>query len=173
MVPLRTVSFKCRLMHVHPRAYVCIIIEKTKKANSLEDITWSELGKQNIQAKKVYWFASPLQFSLVGGDIRTLLGEIDILEDVTGLLDLEERYWRSFALKFHKFSVSVLDSLRPEPISSPTKMVLNCIVQENPQLTMRSFLLTLEKMERRDLILELKEFFKRKILRISLRIVPE
>ena len=36
------------------RAYVCIIYEETK-ANSLENITWSELGKQNIQAKKVYW----------------------------------------------------------------------------------------------------------------------
>ena len=35
-------------MHVHPREYVCIINEKTK-------ITWSELGKQNIQAKKVYF----------------------------------------------------------------------------------------------------------------------
>ena len=30
-------------MHVNPRAYV-----------SLENITWSELGKQSIQAKKVY-----------------------------------------------------------------------------------------------------------------------
>ena len=27
---LRTVSFKCRLMHVHPCPYVCIINEKTK-----------------------------------------------------------------------------------------------------------------------------------------------
>ena len=30
MVPQRTVSFKCRLMHMHPRAYACIINEKTK-----------------------------------------------------------------------------------------------------------------------------------------------
>ena len=31
MVPKRTVSFNCRLMHVHPHAYVCNIInEKTK-----------------------------------------------------------------------------------------------------------------------------------------------
>ena len=30
MVPQRTVSFKCRLMHVHPHAFVCIINEKTK-----------------------------------------------------------------------------------------------------------------------------------------------
>ena len=27
---------------------------KRQKANSLKNITWSELGKQNIQAKKVY-----------------------------------------------------------------------------------------------------------------------
>ena len=27
---------------------------KRQKANSLENITWSELGKQNLQAKKVY-----------------------------------------------------------------------------------------------------------------------
>ena len=43
MVPHRTVFFKCHLMHVYPRAYVCI-----------ENIRWSKLGKQNIQGKKVY-----------------------------------------------------------------------------------------------------------------------
>ena len=50
MVPHRTVFFKCRLMHVYPRAYVYIINEK---ANSLENIRWSKLGKQNIQGRKV------------------------------------------------------------------------------------------------------------------------
>ena len=30
MVPQRTVSFKCRLIHLYPRACVCIINEKTK-----------------------------------------------------------------------------------------------------------------------------------------------
>ena len=34
-------------MHVHPRAYECII-------KTVEKITWSELGKQNLQANKVY-----------------------------------------------------------------------------------------------------------------------
>ena len=38
-------------MNVHPRACVCII-NKRQKANSLGNITWSELGKQNIQGKK-------------------------------------------------------------------------------------------------------------------------
>ena len=37
MAPLRTVSFKCHPMHVHPELCVCIIHEKTK-TNSLENI---------------------------------------------------------------------------------------------------------------------------------------
>ena len=44
--------FKFRRMHVLPCAHVCIM--KRQKANSLENITWSELEKQNIQDKKVY-----------------------------------------------------------------------------------------------------------------------
>ena len=40
------VSFKCRLMHVQMYA--------TKKENSHEGITWSEMGKQNVQAEKIY-----------------------------------------------------------------------------------------------------------------------
>ena len=51
-VPQR-VSFKYGLLHVHRRAYACIVNEK-KKANSLENITWSELGKQNILAKRFF-----------------------------------------------------------------------------------------------------------------------
>ena len=35
------VSFKCRLM-------------QKQKENSREGITWSEMGKQNVQAEKVY-----------------------------------------------------------------------------------------------------------------------
>ena len=45
------VSFKCRLMHVQLHAYLMI---KTRK-NSHEGITWSEMGKQSVQAKKVYY----------------------------------------------------------------------------------------------------------------------
>ena len=29
-VPQRTISFKCRLIHVYPHAYVCIINEETQ-----------------------------------------------------------------------------------------------------------------------------------------------
>ena len=35
------------------RAYVCITHVKTKR-NSLGNITWSEMGKQNVQAKEVH-----------------------------------------------------------------------------------------------------------------------
>ena len=49
MVLQRTVFFfKFRLMHVHPRVYVCIIHEKTKGKFSGEHHDWSVLRKQNI-----------------------------------------------------------------------------------------------------------------------------
>ena len=35
---------------------------KKQKENSREGITWSEMGKQNVQAEKVYW-AYPTQGS--------------------------------------------------------------------------------------------------------------
>ena len=41
MNPQRTVSFKCLAIHVHMRTQRM----KRQKANSLENITWSELGK--------------------------------------------------------------------------------------------------------------------------------
>ena len=58
MVPQRTVSFKCRLKHVHPRAYACIINEKTKE-NSLDNITWPELENKRYHLKR---FISPAYY---------------------------------------------------------------------------------------------------------------
>ena len=85
------------------------------------------------------------------------------MEDVTSQLDEQESYWRGFALRLYNFSDVVLNSLRPVPFSSPTETVMNYIVQENNRLPMQSFLMTLKKMERNDLIEALKEFFERKI----------
>ena len=45
------VSFKCRLMHVQ----IYVQLMKKQKENSHEGITWSEMGKQNVQAENVYW----------------------------------------------------------------------------------------------------------------------
>ena len=41
-------------MSSYARANVRITNENKQKANSYEGITWSEIGKQNIQAKEVY-----------------------------------------------------------------------------------------------------------------------
>ena len=38
----------------YSRAFVRIIYKKKQKADSPENITWFELGKQNVQANKVY-----------------------------------------------------------------------------------------------------------------------
>ena len=64
IVPQRIVSFNCRLMHVHPCAYVCIINEKTKGNFPAGEhyAVWIGKTKQTslgltaglIQAKKVY-----------------------------------------------------------------------------------------------------------------------
>ena len=58
MVPERTVFFKFRLIKVHPRAYGCIINEKTKGKFPGKFFRESELGKQNIRGKKVYWLST-------------------------------------------------------------------------------------------------------------------
>ena len=54
------------------RAYVYIIYEKTKGI-PLENITWSELRKQNIQAKKVYYLTNNIQKSFL--ITKTIAGE--------------------------------------------------------------------------------------------------
>ena len=41
-------------MSSYARANVYITNDKKQKANSHEGITWSEMGKQNIQVKEVY-----------------------------------------------------------------------------------------------------------------------
>ena len=38
-------------MWFDPRAYVCVVYEKTKQ-NSPKNVKWSELRNQNTQAKK-------------------------------------------------------------------------------------------------------------------------
>ena len=44
-------SFKCRLMHMHPRAYVCIINEKTKGKRQIPPRTSRGL-KPNVNLKR-------------------------------------------------------------------------------------------------------------------------
>ena len=71
MVPQRTVSFKCRLMHMYSRAYACIINEKTKgKFPGEYHVAW--IGKQNIPSKKVY-FSWLLQVLLTHLQVQLML----------------------------------------------------------------------------------------------------
>ena len=39
---------------------------KKQKENSLENITWSEMGKQNVQAKEVYCCSQMLIALMIG-----------------------------------------------------------------------------------------------------------
>ena len=55
MVPQRTVSFKCRPMHVNPRAYVCITYEKRKiSLRKSRGLTWeNKKYKLNRSIKQI------------------------------------------------------------------------------------------------------------------------
>ena len=52
-------------------------------------------------------------------------------------------------------------ALKPVGRRSPTKMLMEYIVQDFPHLTMDTFLFTLIEMERNDVVEALKEFFNR------------
>ena len=51
-------------MSFYARAYVRITSEKNKKENSVGSITWSEMGKQNVQAKGVHSLSVAPPFGL-------------------------------------------------------------------------------------------------------------
>ena len=51
--PLTTLGNSFFQMWSYAHAYVRITYEKKQRDNSLENITWSEMGKQNVQAKGV------------------------------------------------------------------------------------------------------------------------
>ena len=57
IVPQRIVSFICRLMHVHPCAYVCIINEKTKGNFHVGEhyVVWIGKTKQTYKLRPDSW----------------------------------------------------------------------------------------------------------------------
>lgn len=85
---------------------------------------------------------------------------MDVLEEVTALLDQKNAWWR-FGKKFG-MKRTELDSLRPECPESPTKLVMKFIVGKHPHLIMKSFLKVLVNIKRKDVIEGLKEFFNGK-----------
>jgi len=83
------------------------------------------------------------------------------LEEVAARLDYK-RGWYRVGRKY-EITKTQLDSLNPECPVSPTKLLIEYIVANDPQLNMKRFLEALANIQRFDIISELKEFFHGKI----------
>lgn len=101
-----------------------------------------------------------LLFVIEGGTIQTLLEDIECLESLSVLLDKESpglKNWRHFARKFG-VSLDECNNLKPEALS-PTKTLMEHIVQVEPKLTVKTLIEALKKIGRRDVVLALTKFF--------------
>lgn len=83
------------------------------------------------------------------------------MEEVAALLDYKLGWYR--VGKKYGMTKTQLDSLKPECPVSPTKLVMDYIVGNDPHLNMKRFLEALANIKRFDVISELKEFFHGKI----------
>ena len=102
-------------------------------------------------------------FPLVeNGTISSLLEDLeDLLDEVAILLDKETpglRNWQHFARRFD-ISMKECDDLKPKGIPSPTKKLMEYIVQVNPDLSLKQLIQTLIKMNRHDVVTALRKFF--------------
>lgn len=88
------------------------------------------------------------------GTIQTLLDDLEGSEAITALLD-EKDSWFKFGLRFG-IDRDILDSLRPDPIKSPSKAIINFIVSSDPNLRMKKFMESLNKIEHNKLKEKLK-----------------
>ena len=100
-------------------------------------------------------------FLAAGSTIKALLNDPDALEEVADLLDYKLGWYR--VGKDYGMTKIELDSLKPECPVSPTKLLMEHIVGNEPYLTMKRFLEALANIKRFDVISELKEFFHGKI----------
>ena len=93
--------------------------------------------------------------------ITSLLEDLDLLDNVAILLDKESpglKNWLHFAQRFD-ISRKECDELKPKGIPSPTKKLMEYIVQVNPDLTLKHLIQALIKMQRRDVVNALTKFF--------------
>ena len=101
-----------------------------------------------------------LLFVIEGGTIQTLLEDIERLESLSALLDKESlvmKNWWHFAQNFG-VSLDQCNNLKPEALS-PTKTLMEHIVQVEPKLTVKTLIEALKKIGRRDVVRALTEFF--------------
>ena len=127
------------------QAWICL---KDKGSNLLSIITWSVLGKQNVQARKVYcirkrgikWNFNPPHSSHAGGVwermtlsirriLRVLLG-CQLVDDET----LLPSWWKLRRyLIYRPFTPLTTDSNDPEPLSPSKLLVLRPNVCYSPE----------------------------------------
>ena len=91
--------------------------------------------------------------------IVTLRANLDCLEKVAVLLDKETqgmKNWLHFARELG-VSNDKCDSVKPKGKPSPTRALMKHIVQVNPDLTVKTFMDALEKMQRKDVVSALKD----------------
>lgn len=100
-------------------------------------------------------------FCAAESTIETLLDDPDALEEVAALLDYK-RSWNRVGRKYG-MSKTERNSLTPQCPESPTKLLMEYIVANDPRLNMKRFLEALANIKRHDIINELKEFFHGKI----------
>ena len=105
-------------------------------------------------------------FDTGNSTIETLLGKMEAMENVTTLLDFD-RQWQRVG-QHYNIDQRILDNLKPGDFQSPTKTVLEYIVQREPTVTVDTFLRSLRNINRSDVIEDLKEFFYGKIILPSL-----
>ena len=112
----------------------------------------------------VYFFNMYFFFSLFlfveDSTITSLLEDLDLLDNVAILLDKETpglKNWLHFARRFG-ISRNECDELKPKGIPSPTKKLMEYIVQVNPDLTLKQLIQTLIKMKRLDVVNALRKF---------------
>lgn len=97
--------------------------------------------------------------------ITSLLEDLNLLDDVAISLDKETpglKNWLHFARRFD-ICRKECDDLKPKGISSPTKKLMEYIVQVNPDLTLKQLIQILINMKRRDVVNALRKFFSGKI----------
>ena len=95
-----------------------------------------------------------------GGTIKTLRNNLDCLEELATLMDSETpgmKNWLHFA---RKLGVPKEDcgSLKPRGTeASPTRTLMEHIVQVDPDLTVKTFIEALNRMQRTDVVNALKK----------------
>ena len=101
-----------------------------------------------------------------GGTIKTLRNNLDCLEELTTLLDSETpgmKNWLHFAFKLG-VPKEDCDNLKPKGNPSPTRALMEHIVQVDPGLTVKTFIEALKKMQRIDVVNALRKLFLGKSL---------